>query len=78
MNLRNDYLADLEKHIELYDEGYKKLLSYFKKNYVNNKFFSFSEISEEEIIKRTNNICESFHRTLNRTISYYHPKLDIY
>jgi len=75
LNLRNDYLKDLEKHIEFYDDGYKKLLSYFKKNWVNNKFFSFSEISEEEIFKRTNNIFESFHRTLNRTISHYHPKI---
>ena len=50
-------------------------MSYFKRNWANNKFFKFSEISDDEIIKRTNNICESYHRYLNNNISHYHPKI---
>jgi len=33
-----------------------KIRGYFKKNWSNNKYFSISEISDEDIIKRTNNI----------------------
>lgn len=74
-NLRNDYLKIIEDFIKDFDKRYKKLLSYFKRNWVNNKFFKFREISDDEIIKRTNNICESYNRYLNNTISHYHPKI---
>ena len=50
-------------------------MSYFKTNWANNKVFKISEISDDEIIKRTNNICESYHRYLNNNISHYHPKI---
>ena len=40
-----------------------------------NKFFNFSEINNDEIIKRTNNVCEAFHKYINTTISHYHPKI---
>ena len=43
--------------------------------WVNIKFFNFSEINNNEIIKRTNNMCEFFHRYLNNTIRHFHPKL---
>ena len=74
--LRDEYIKNLERHINyLEDESYKSLLRYFRKNWLNNKYFSFSEISDEDIIKRTNNICESFHRSINNSISHYHPKI---
>ena len=68
-------MKKIEDFIKDFDIGYKKLLSYFRKNWYNNKYFKFSEISDEEIIKRTNNICESFHRYLNNNIPHYHPKI---
>ena len=42
---------------------------------INNKFFDFSEINNEDIIERMNNIWESYHRQLNNIIRQYLPKL---
>ena len=41
------------------------MLVYFKNNWHNNKFINYSEISDEEFIKRTNNYLESFNGHLN-------------
>lgn len=73
--LRNDYLTKIKNNIKNLDKNYTKLISYFEKNWVNNKFFKFSEISDDDIVKRTNNVCESFHRQLNDMVSHCHPKL---
>lgn len=70
-NLREDYISKVENFIKDLEPGYKKLIIYFKKNWLNNKYFTFSEISYDEIKKRTNNICESFHRNLNNIISLF-------
>ena len=73
--LRKDYMQKIESYIKNFDKGYHKLLAYFNKDWVDNKFFNFSEINNDDIIKRTNNICESYHGHLNNTISHFHPKL---
>ena len=73
--LRDEYLEKIRIYIKDLDKSYTKLLNYFEKNWINNKFFKFSEISDADIIKRTNNICESYHRHLNNIISHYHPKI---
>lgn len=54
--LRKDYINKTKNYIKDLDKGYSKLLNYFEKNWINNKFCNFSEISNEEITKRTNNI----------------------
>ena len=56
-DLRKDYINKIENHIKNLDKGYQKLISYFNKNWINSKFFNFSEINNDDIIKRTNNIC---------------------
>lgn len=50
-------------------------MKYFLKNRINNKSFNFDKINTENYIRRTNNICESFHRTLNSKINHFHPKI---
>ena len=72
---REQYLYKVKNYIENLDKGFTKLYDYFIKNWKNNKFFKFSEINDEQIVKRTNNVCESFHRHLNNTISHFHPKI---
>ena len=57
------------------DKRFQKFLNYFLKNWFNNKSYNFNRISNENFKRRTNNICESFHRTLNNQISHYHPKI---
>lgn len=48
---------------------YIKLIRYFERNWKNSKLFNFSKINDDDIYKRTNNICESFHRYNNNTIN---------
>lgn len=45
------------------------------KNWCNNKSYNFYRISYSSYQRRTNNICESFHRTLNNLINHNHPKI---
>ena len=73
--MREDYISKVKNHIKNLDKRYSKLFSYFEKNWIHNKYFNFPEINDEEIIKRTNNICENYHKYLNTSISHYHPKL---
>ena len=54
--MREDYLKKLNALIKNLDKGYQKLFSYFKKNWEKIKFFNFSD-NNDEIIKRSNNIC---------------------
>ena len=50
-------------------------MKYFYKNWFNNKSYNFKGISNENFNRRKNNIYESFHRTLNKIIPHYHPKI---
>ena len=47
------------------------MLAYYKKNWLNNNYINFSELSQEEYINRTN----SFHARLNDKLQCYHPKI---
>jgi hypothetical protein len=73
--LREEYFKKITNYVKYLDNDYNKLISYFEKYWKNSKFFNFSEINDDDISKRTNNICESFHRYINNTISHYHPKI---
>ena len=52
-------------------DKYWKMLAYYKKNWLNNNYINFSELSQEEYINRTN----SFHARLNDKLQCYHPKI---
>ena len=74
-DFRNKYIEHLENFIKDKDKRYNKLLKYFQKNWRYNKSFNFLKISEDNYIRRTNNIVECFHKTLNSQISHFHPKI---
>ena len=74
-NQRNSYIEKVKSFINGKDPRYSKLMKYFYKNWFNNKSYNFNRISNENFKRRTNNICESFHRTLNKIIPHYHPKI---
>ena len=40
-DLRKDYINKIENHIKNFEKEYQKLISYFKKNWIDNKFFNF-------------------------------------
>ena len=74
-NKRNSYLEKLKSFINGKDPRYGKMVKYFTKNWFNNKSYNFNRISKDNFKRRTNNIVESFHRTLNKIIPHYHPKI---
>ena len=72
-DFRNKYIDNLND-LKDKDKRFKKLIKYFIKNWRYNKSFNFYKSSENNYIKRMNNICESFHKTLNSQICHFHPK----
>ena len=72
---RIDYIEKLKDYIKDKDKRFHKFLNYFIRNWSKNKSFNFNRISNGNYERRTNNICESFHRILNKIISHYHPKI---
>ena len=54
--------------------NYIKLKNYFDKYWKNTEIFNFTELDNNEIINRTNNIVESFHPKLNHQVSHFHQK----
>ena len=74
-DLRSKYIENLFNFIKDKDKRFNKLMKYFLKNWRYNKSFNFLKISDENYIRRTNNIVESFHKTLNSQINHFHPKI---
>lgn len=56
------------------NENYKKLLVYYEKNWINNKYFNYVDLSQEEYLMRTNNYLE-IQGLLNQSLETIHPKI---
>ena len=65
----------LEELFLNHENKYKKMIAYYKKNWIHNNYINYTEISKEEFINRTNNYLESFHGQMNQLLQCYHPKL---
>ena len=73
---RPDIFKKIEEYISIDDDkNYTKLIKYYNKNWLDNEYINYSELSNDEYLNRTNNYLESFHCTLNQSIDAYHPKL---
>ena len=79
--LKSDDKIKLLESITLYinkikeNKKYKLFLKYFKKNWEDSNFIDFESIGDENIKHRTNNQAEIFHRLINQTIEFSHPKI---
>lgn len=51
------------------------MVLYYKKNWLDNNYVNYYELSKEEYLNRTNNYLESFHGHLNDIFQCYHPKI---
>ena len=71
---REDYCKKITDYCESLKGNYIKLKNYFYKYWKETEIFNFTELDNNEIINRTNNIVESFHRKLNHQVSHFHPK----
>ena len=67
--------SKLEEIFDKKEGEYGKLISYYKKNWLNNEYIYYTEVSNEEYINRTNNYLESFHGHLNDNLQCFHTKL---
>lgn len=72
-----DGRTDIFKKIEEYyiDVQYKKFIKYYEKNWFNNNYINFTELTYEEYVLRTNNYIEFFHGLLNQSQDMVHPKI---
>ena len=50
-------------------------MKYYKKNWLQNTYINFIDITDQEYFIRTNNYLENFHKIMNENIEVYHPKL---
>ena len=57
------------------NKGYLSFFKYFKKVWTQTNFVKFDKLNIDEFSKRTNNVCEWFHKKLNDTIDGYHQKI---
>ena len=72
-----DERIDIFKKIEEYyiDEKYKKFINYYKRNWLNNSYINYTELSNDEYVLRTNNYIERFHGLMNQSLDAVHPKI---
>ena len=72
---RNNCCEKMETYCSNLGGNYIKLNKYFIKYWKDCDLFNFTNLDNNMIKNRTNNICESFHHKLNKKISHYHPKM---
>ena len=71
---KSQYLKQIK---EYFNENniFKSFISYFEKYWSNNNFLNFEECNKNDILERTDNVCENFHNRLNNLIQNPHPKI---
>lgn len=72
---RGELFDKLEIFYSSINESYKKLLNYYKKNWLNNEYINYCELDNKELLNRTNNYIESFHSYFNKILETLHPKI---
>ena len=63
---RKQFFDKIEKYYSLSKEGYKNFVSYYKKNWLENKHINYVDLSHDQYICRTNNYIENFHKLINK------------
>ena len=66
------FLGDMENYIKnINNKCYLSFFEYFKKVWGKTNFLKFDRLNIDEFSKRTNNVCEWFHKKLKDTIDGY-------
>ena len=63
------FFEKFEKYFSIDNDKYYKFVNYFKKNWLNNQYINYYDLSKEEYLNRTNNYIESFHHILNEQLN---------
>ena len=72
---KENYCKKMDDIFYIFKGNYLKLRKYFYKYWRNTEIFNFTNLDNDTIKNRTNNIVESFHKKLNHEIKHYHPRL---
>ena len=72
---KKKYIAEIYQYATNIDNKYNKFIEYFKNSLEYSEFLDFEQLSNGEIINRTNNIVECFNHKLNSIVEYPHPRL---
>jgi hypothetical protein len=73
---KDKFLDNMKNYIKnINNKCYSSFFEYFKKVWGKTNFLKFDRLSVDEFSKRTNNVCEWFHKKLKDTIDGYHPKI---
>ena len=73
---KGEFLDNMEHYIKnINNKGYLSFFKYFKKVWAQTNFVKFEKLNIDEFSKRTNNVCEWFHKKLYDKLDEYHPKI---
>ena len=71
---KSQYLKQIKEYFGE-NINFKSFISYFEKYWSNYNFLNFEECNNNDILERTDNVCENFHNRLNNLIQNPHPKI---
>ena len=71
---KGEYLKEIDNFYKDKIE-YISFIKYFKKNWSTCNFLNFEDCDQNQIIERTDNVCEHFHNNLKNMINIHHPKI---
>jgi len=72
---KEELFDKLEDYYSQNNSNYKKLIKYYKNNWLNNIYINYTELTNEEYFSRTNNYLERFHKQLFDNLECTHPKV---
>ena len=71
---KEEYLKEIKNYFKE-NKKIKSFMDYFEKYWSKNNFLNFENCDRNDIIERTDNICEIFHNKLNNLVGNPHPKI---
>mgnify|MGYP003571405687 CR=1 FL=1 len=80
-NNKKNYLKEITNYYindNPLNNKYYKFIKYFINNWYGTKIMSFESLSNEDIIFRTDNLIDNFHRKLNSFIDCHKPKISYF
>jgi len=72
---RKEYFADVKTYFLEKNQNFKGFIDYFEKNWLGSAIIDLKNAPKEDLVDRTNNICEGFNYIYNKHIAMKNPQL---
>ena len=72
---RKEYFADIKPYFLDKNQNFKGFIDYFEKNWLESAIINLKNAPKEDLMDRTNNICEGFNHIYNKHIAVKNPQL---